>query len=48
MCPTAPCGLRTLSIKKSLAGLPVQLDMYVPSTCTYVLKAPDVMAIMGM
>jgi hypothetical protein len=46
MCPTGPYGPRASSIKKSLAGLPVQLDMHVPNAHTHVFKAPHVRAIM--
>jgi hypothetical protein len=47
-CPVVSCGPRALNIKKSLAGLPVQLDLYVSSAHVHVSKAPDVRAIMGM
>jgi hypothetical protein len=45
-CPVTPCGSRALSIKKSLAGLPVQLGTYVPNTHAHVFKVPDIRAIM--
>jgi hypothetical protein len=34
MCPVIPCGLQASSIKKSLAGLPVQLDPHVSNAHT--------------
>jgi hypothetical protein len=34
MCPTAPCGPRVLSIKKSLAYMPMQQVTHVPNTRT--------------
>jgi hypothetical protein len=44
--PAVPYGPRASSIKKSLAGLPVQLDLHVHNARTHVFKAPDVRAIM--
>jgi hypothetical protein len=40
-CPTAPCGPRTSSIKKSLSVLPVQLGTHVPNARPQVSNAPD-------
>jgi hypothetical protein len=47
-CPVVSCGPRALNIKKSLAGLPVQLDSYISNAHVHVSKAPDVRAIMGL
>jgi hypothetical protein len=48
MCPMTSCGPQVLSIKKSLAGLPVKLGTLVPNARTNVSKKPDVRAIMGL
>jgi hypothetical protein len=48
MCPTAPCVSRALSIKKSLAGLPVPLGTHVPNAHAHVSNALDVRAIMRL
>jgi hypothetical protein len=48
MCLMALYGPRTSSIKKSLAGLPVQLGMHIPNARTYVSNAPDIRVIMGL
>jgi hypothetical protein len=48
MCPTVPDGSWDTSIKKSLAGLPVQLGINVPNACSHVSKVPDIRAIMGL
>jgi hypothetical protein len=47
MNPTVPCESRASRIKKTLAGLPVQLGTHVPNAHTYVSKDPNVRAIMG-
>jgi hypothetical protein len=47
-CPAVFCRLRASNIKKSLAGLLVQLGSYVPNAHTYVSKAPDIRAIIGI
>jgi hypothetical protein len=46
MYPTVPYGLRASSIKKSLAGLLVQLGMDVPNARAHIFKAPNIRAIM--
>jgi hypothetical protein len=43
-----PLWAAGLKHKKSLAGLPVQLDPRVPNKRTHVFKAPDVRAIMAL
>jgi hypothetical protein len=47
-CPTAPCGPRASSIKKSMADLPVQLGTHVSNAHTHISKASDVRAIIGL
>jgi hypothetical protein len=47
-CHTVSCGLRDQSIKKSLAGLFVQLGLHVPNAHAHVFKAPEVNVIMGL
>jgi hypothetical protein len=42
------CGPQDISIKKSLAGMPVQLGSHVPNARAYISKTPDVRTIMGM
>jgi hypothetical protein len=44
----APCGLHALNIKKSLAGLHMQLGSHVPYAHTHVSKAHDVRTIMSL
>jgi hypothetical protein len=46
--PVVSYGLRASNIKKSLAGLPVQLGSHVPIAHTHVSKAPNVRASMGL
>jgi hypothetical protein len=46
--PMSPYGPRVSSIKKSLAGLYVQLGTHVPNTRAHVSKAPHVRAIMRL
>jgi hypothetical protein len=48
MHPMVPCGLRASSIKKSLAGQPVQLGSHVSIAHTHVSMAPHTRAIMGL
>jgi hypothetical protein len=48
MCLTAPCGPPASSIKKSLAGLPVQLGTHIPNARVHISNAHDVRAIMGL
>jgi hypothetical protein len=43
-----PCRPHASSIKKSLAGLPVQLGSRVSKAHAHVFKAPDARAIMGL
>jgi hypothetical protein len=47
-CPAGAYGTRASSIKKNLAGLPVQLGTHVPNARTHVSNAPHVRAIMPM
>jgi hypothetical protein len=47
-CPTAPCGPRVSSIKKSLAELSVELGTLVPNARVHVSKSPHVRAIMHL
>jgi hypothetical protein len=47
-CPTDSCGLRNSNIKKSLSGLPMQLDSSVPNASVHVSMMPNVRAIMGL
>jgi hypothetical protein len=42
------CGPWDISIKKSLAGIPVQLGSHVPNAHAYISKTPDIRTIMGM
>jgi hypothetical protein len=46
--PVVPYGLRASSMKKSLAGLPVQKSSRVPNTRVHISKASDIKAIMGL
>jgi hypothetical protein len=48
MRPVVLCGPRASSIKKSLAGLPMQLGSHVLNTHAYVYKASNIRAIMGL
>jgi hypothetical protein len=48
MCLVGLYGPQALSIKKSRAGLPVQLGTHVPNTRAHVSKAPHVRAIMRL
>jgi hypothetical protein len=47
-CLITPCGTRASNIKKSLAGLHVQLGMHVPNARAHVSKEPDVRVIMDL
>jgi hypothetical protein len=47
-CPAGLYGPRGLSIKKSLAGLPVQLGAHVPNVRAHISKVPYVRAIMRL
>jgi uncharacterized heparinase superfamily protein len=47
-CPAVSYGSRASTIKKSLAGLPVQLGLHVLNVCAHVSKAPDIRVIMGL
>jgi hypothetical protein len=47
-CPKAPCGPRILSIKESLADLPVQLGIHVSNARAHISKAPHIRAIMHL
>jgi hypothetical protein len=47
-CPMVLCGPRASSIKKNLAGLPVQQGSPAPNVRVHVLKVPDIKAIMSM
>jgi hypothetical protein len=44
----APYGLWALSIKKSLAGMLVQVGTHVPNARAHVFKTSDIRAIMGL
>jgi hypothetical protein len=46
MCPMTPCGTCAPSIKKSLAGLPVQVGTHVPNASVHVFKVPHIRTIM--
>jgi hypothetical protein len=47
-CPAVSCGPQPSNIKKSLAGMRVQLGSHVPNARTHVSKAHDARAIMGL
>jgi hypothetical protein len=47
-CHAVPYGPRASSIKKILAGLPLQLGLHVPNAHVHISKAPDARAIMGL
>jgi hypothetical protein len=48
MCHMTPCGSWASSIKKSLAGLPVQLGTHVFNAHVHIFKASDIMVIMDL